>query len=95
VALGVDTPVVVDRQYVMTALPAIRCLEEVAAAASSDCNPSFARYNLVTRLDGLWGLLEAGREIDADTVDRSIRLFGIHSLSRIYVNVKKHFLLTR
>jgi hypothetical protein len=94
VALGVDTPVLVDRQCVMTAQPAIRCMEEVAAAAAVDCNPSFTRYNAVTRLQGLWGLLEASRETDADHTDRSLRLFGINSLSRMYSNMKKHFFLT-
>ena len=84
-----------DRQYVMTATAAIRCIEEEAAASATDCNPSFSRYNAVIRLEGLWNLLEASREKDVDHVDRSFQLLGINSLSRMYSNMKTHFFLTR
>jgi hypothetical protein len=95
VALGVDVPVLVDRQYVMSAQPAIRCIEEVAASAVTDCNASFSRYNTVVRLQGMWSLLEARREKDSDSANRSVSLLGVQSLSKMYSNMKTHFSLTR
>mmetsp|Transcript_987 Transcript_987/g.2130 ORF Transcript_987/g.2130 Transcript_987/m.2130 type:complete len:406 (-) Transcript_987:77-1294(-) len=93
VAMGVDVPVLVDRQYVMSAQPAIRCIEEVAANAVSGCDSSFIRYNTVVRLLGLWSLLEARRDTDTLANARISSTMGIQYLSRVYANVKKHFLL--
>ena len=93
--MGVDVPVLVDRHYTMSAQPAIRCIEEVAANAISGCDSTFTRYNAVVRLQGLWSLLEARRESDALMAVRDSSMVGIQYLSRVYSNVKKHFLLTR
>jgi hypothetical protein len=96
VAMGVDTPVLVDRQCVMSAQPALRCMEEVAAAAASaECNPSFTRHDCVTRLQALWRLLEARQEVDGDKATRHVPIFGLNSLTKMYANMKKHFFLTR
>ena len=93
--MGVDTPVLVDRHFVMSACPAIRCMEEIAASSLQDCNPSFQRYNAVKRVEGMWHLLEATMESESTTTKRKFSLRGLNSMSKLYSNMKKHFYLLR
>jgi hypothetical protein len=82
----------------MSAVPALRCIEELEAASQSpdtiESTP-LPRSDLLTRLRGLWSALEAKGEVDAHQIKNRFHLFGINSITLLYTNLKKHICLTR
>ena len=92
--MGTDVPVLVDRNFVMSAPTALHCIE-VIEAKNKQCDASFPRYDSISRIHGLWKSIEALKTTQQMEPRRSYHIFGATYFLNVYARMKKSFFLTR